>query len=106
MAGGPGAILALTVEVLAIYAFGAPAWHAPGPGAVTTLRWALALGAGVLAVALWGRFAAPKARRRLGGGLLVLFKAAVLGASVAAFSTLYSQAATLAFGLAVGLHCS
>ncbi len=104
MGGWPGAILALAAEVVAIYAFGALAWHWPPPGSDERLRWALAVAAGLVAAVLWGRFAAPKTRRRLRGGMLFLFKAAFLGSSVAAFAVRHSSGAALVFAIAVGLH--
>lgn len=67
-------LLAFAVELAALFAWGYWAWTVPGPAPLRALGALLAVGA---FAALWGRFAAPKARRRLGGAALVVFKAAM-----------------------------
>lgn len=99
MAAFLGQALAFLAELAALAGAGLLAAQA-APG-----RWGIAAGlagAGLLALA-WGRWAAPRARRRLGGMALLLFKAGAFGIGAAGLAAAGRPGAALVLLAAAGL---
>jgi hypothetical protein len=86
--------------LLELAAFAAFAWRGStvGTGAVSVV---VAVAAPLLAIVLWGAFAAPRARRRLPLAARAPFELAVLGLAAVALGVVDSPAAGVAFGLLV-----
>lgn len=87
--------LAFLLEVAALAVL---AWWGWQSGGTTALRLALAVAAPAVAAVLWGMFAAPKARTPLPTAGVLVVKALVFGAAVAALYALgrHGTAAVLA----------
>jgi hypothetical protein len=94
-------LLAFALELGLIFAF-ARSGYGLAEGRWT--GWALALLFAAVAIALWARFAAPKAPTRLSGQALLGFKAAIFAAGVVAFAGLGWPLVALGFAGLVLVH--
>jgi hypothetical protein len=86
--------LALAVEAWMVWAV---ARWGYGLGPSPAARWGLAQAVVVVALALWGRVAAPKAARRLSGAKLLSFKVAAVATGAAATLPVYGMTPAAAF---------
>ena len=87
-------LLALVLEIAAICAFAAGAWHVTDQ---PVLRWPAMAVAVMLVVIAWGRYAAPKAKNRLAGMRLIAFKLMVFGGAAACLLPSAGPAMSAAF---------
>ncbi|GAB4350497.1 MAG: hypothetical protein Kow0026_06710 [Oricola sp.] len=101
-------LLAFLVEIAALAAIAAGAHSLAGQPA---LRWVAPAAAVVAVAALWGRYAAPKSRRRLHGAGLVAFKTGVFAAAAMSlwpvtgpfWAAAYASAAAIQIVLAIAV---
>ncbi|MBF9032012.1 DUF2568 domain-containing protein [Rhodobacterales bacterium HKCCE3408] len=95
--------LALAVELALLLAVGHAAFVLSGGTGPLAAWTAAAAAVGVVAI-LWGRFAAPKSRTRLGGTALLAFKIALFAVGAAAFVLGGWPVIAVVFALAVAIH--
>lgn len=88
--------LRFLLELCMLAALGYWGWHT---GGTPTARIALGLGAPLLAAAIWGRWLAPKAGRRLSGRPLLALELLLFGLAVAALFVAGAPGPAIAFGL-------
>lgn len=99
--GGPVVAVALAVrfllELALLAAWGWGGWKLGGGGALGT---ASAAAAAVAAAAIWGRWVAPRAKRRLAVGPRIALEATVFALAVAAIAVWGSPVLGIALGVA------
>jgi hypothetical protein len=93
--------LAFLLELVALGAFAYWGFTATDS---TVLNIVLAIGLAVLAIVLWGIFAAPKSTRRLRGGALIAFKVVFFALACAALFAASSPTLGVIFGVAVAVN--
>ena len=75
-------VLAFLIEIVVIIAFGYWGFHLSNS---TLVHWGVGLGAPLVVIVLWWRFAAPKASGRLSRIPLLIFKIIIFTLSAIAF---------------------
>lgn len=93
--------LAFLLELVAVGAF---AYWGISATDSSVLNIVLAIGLAVLAIVLWGIFAAPKSARRLRGGALVAFKVVFFALACAALFAANSPTLGVIFGVLVAAN--
>jgi hypothetical protein len=93
--------LAAALELVLLFAVGRFAY---GLGGGPVPSWGLALGATAATLALWGRFAAPRAAGRLQGAPLLAFKVAAFGAGAVALAGNGWELAAVLYAVVAALH--
>jgi hypothetical protein len=88
--------LRFLLELCMLAALGYWGWHTGGTPAA---RVALGLGAPLLAATMWGRWLAPKARRRLSGRPLLALELLLFALAVAALFAVGAPGPAVALGL-------
>lgn len=93
--------LAFLLELVAVGAF---AYWGISATDSSALNIVLAIGLAVLAIVLWGIFAAPKSARRLRGGTLVAFKVVFFALACAALFAANSPTLGVIFGVLAAVN--
>ena len=93
--------LAFLLELVALGAFAYWGFTATDS---TVLNLVLAIGLTIVAIVLWGIFAAPKSARRLRGGALIAFKVVFFALACVALFAASSPTLGVIFGVLVAVN--